>query len=137
MAEETTNKRPTLVTVLCILSFIGSGLSVLVMLLLLVGAGSIMSFLGSIPGFGDAMGGSGTGSGMIYLILNLILNAGTLLGAIMMWRMKKIGFWIYAGSYVVQFILPMVMIGGRFSILGLIIMAAFIVLYGINIKHMD
>jgi len=137
MAEETTKKRPTLVTVLCILSFIGSGLGVLVMLLLLVGAGSIMSFLGNVPGFGDAMAESGGGSGMIYLILNLIFNAGTLFGAIMMWKMKKIGFWIYAASYVVQFILPMIMVGGRFSILGLIIMAAFIVLYGINLKHMD
>jgi hypothetical protein len=137
MAEETTKKRPTLVTVLCILSFIGSGLGVLVMLLFLVGAGSIMGFLSSVPGFGDAMADSGAGGGMIYLILNLILNAGTLFGAIMMWRMKKIGFWIYAGSYVVQFILPMIMIGGRFSIFGLIIMAAFIVLYGINLKHME
>ncbi len=137
MAEETTKKRPTLVSVLCILSFIGSGLGVLVMLLLVIGAGSFMSFLGKIPGFGDAMGGSGAGGGIVFLILSLLLNAGTLFGAIMMWKMKKIGFWIYAGSYVLQFIMPMILIGGRFSIFGLIIMAAFIVLYGINLKHMD
>ena len=133
MAEETTKKRPTLVTVLCILSFIGSGLGVLFALLAVVGVGALAGLLDKVPGMGEAMAGSGTG----YLILNLVLNAGTLFGAIMMWKMKKLGFWVYAASYVVQFVLPMIMIGGRFSIFGLIIMAAFIVLYGINLKHMD
>ena len=137
MAEETTQQRPTLVTVLCILSFIGSGLSILSYLLLTVGAGAIMSFLDNIPGMGEALAGSGIGAGTAFLLLMLIFNIGTLFGAIMMWKMKKIGFWIYSGSFVVQFILPMIMASGPFRIFLLIVMAAFIVLYGINLKHMD
>ena len=137
MAEETTKKRPTLVSVLCILSFIGSGLGVLFSLLMVVGAGALLSFLENVQGMGDALAGSGAGAGVGLVVMKLVLNAGTLFGAIMMWKMKKLGFWIYAGSYLLQFILPMVLFSGRFSILGLIIMAAFIVLYGINLKKMD
>ena len=137
MAEETTNKRPGLVTVLCILSFIGSGLGVLFSLLGLIGVGALASVLEKVPGVGEALAGSGAGAGIGYVALNLVLNAGTLFGAIMMWKMKKMGFWIYAGSYLLQFILPMILFSGRFSIFGLIIMAAFIVLYGINMKKMD
>ncbi len=135
--ETPTKKRPALLTVLCILSFIGSGLSVLVYLLLLIGAGTFLSFLGNVPGFGDAMAESGAGGGMAYLAITLVLNAGTLTGAIMMWGLKKLGFWIYAGAFVLQFILPMIMVSGKFSIFGLIIMALFITLYGINLKHMS
>ena len=137
MAEETTNKRPTLVSVLCILSFIGSGLGVLFSLLGVIGVGALASFLENVPGLGDALAGSDAGAGIGLIVMNLILNAGTLFGAIMMWKMKKLGFWIYAGSYLLQFILPMILFSGRFSIFGLIIMAAFIVLYGINLKKMD
>jgi len=138
MSEETsTKKRPALLTVLCILSFIGSGLGVLFGLLLTVGAGGILSFLDNIPGFSGAMAGSGGGTAIGYLILNLVLNAGTLTGAIMMWKLKKLGFWIYAGSYVIQFILPMIFIGGRFGIFGFIIMALFVTLYALNLKHLE
>ena len=117
MAEETTNKRPGLVSVLCILSFIGSGLGVLFSLLGVIGVGALFSFLENVPGMGDALTGSG---GVGFLVMNLVLNGGTLFGAIMMWKMKKMGFWIYAGSYLLQFILPMVLFSGRFSIFGLI-----------------
>lgn len=137
MSEETaTTKRPALLTVLCILSFIGSGLSVLVWLLLTVGIGSFLGFLENIPGFSDAMAGSGAGLGVGIMVLNLVLNGGTLAGAIMMWQMKKLGFWIYSGAFVLQFILPLILMDARFSIFGLIIMALFITLYGLNLKHM-
>ena len=137
MAEETSNKkRPALLTVLCILSFIGSGLSVLVWLLLAVGIGSFLGFLDSIPGFSEAMTGSGAGLGVGLMILNLVLNAGTLTGAILMWQLKKLGFWIYSGAFVLQFIVPIIFMSGKFGIFGFIIMALFITLYALNLKHM-
>jgi hypothetical protein len=138
MAEETTNKkRPALLTVLCILSFIGSGLSVLVWLLLTVGIGGFLGFLESVPGFSEAMTGSGAGMGVGIMVLNLVLNGGTLAGAIIMWQLKKIGFWIYSGAFVLQFILPLILMSAKFSFFGLIIMALFITLYALNLKHME
>jgi hypothetical protein len=137
MAEETSNeKRPALLTVLCILSFIGSGLSVLVWLLLTVGVGSFLGFLENVPGFSEAMTGSGAGLGIGLMLLNLVLNAGTLAGAIMMWQLKKLGFWIYSGAFVLQFLVPIIFMSGKFGIFGFIIMALFITLYALNLKHM-
>jgi hypothetical protein len=137
MAEETSNKkRPALLTVLCILSFIGSGLSVLVWLLLTVGVGSFLGFLENVPGFSEGMTGSGAGLGVGLMLLNLVLNAGTLAGAIMMWQLKKLGFWIYSGAFVLQFLVPIIFMSGKFGIFGFIIMALFITLYALNLKHM-
>ncbi len=136
MAEQTENAgakspRPVLLTVLCILSFIGSGLSVITFLALIIGAGRLMELLSFMPGMAE--GGAGA---IGYLAIALILNIGTLTGAILMWGLKKIGYFIYVAAYVLQFILPIVFGVSTFSILGLVIMAVFVILYGINLKYM-
>ena len=134
MSEETTQqsaetaKRPGFLTVLCILTFIGSGLGVLGGLLMTVGMGSLME---SIPGMGAAMGG-----GTAYFAIGTVLAAASLFGAIQMWKLKKQGFFIYAGANIVGLILPLVF-GLPFSIAGAIIPVLFIVLYYLNVKHMN
>ncbi|MBN1181465.1 MAG: hypothetical protein JXB49_04200 [Bacteroidales bacterium] len=133
MEEQKTEgqKRPGLLTVLCILTFIGSGLGILFGLLLIIGAGSVLSFLGRIPGFG------GGGGMMSYSIVSLVLSVVLLFGAIQMWKLKKLGFYLYTAAKIIGFILPIVWLGMPFNIVGLIIMAAFIVLYGLNLKAMS
>lgn len=131
MTEETTQsagKRPGLLTVLCILTFIGSGLGTLFMLLATVGMGALME---SIPGLGAAMGG-----GTAYFAISTVLAAASLYGAIQMWKLKKLGFFIYAGASVVGIILPLVF-GLPFSAMGAVFPVLFIVLYYLNIKHMN
>jgi hypothetical protein len=81
--------RPTFLTVLCILTFIGSGLGVL---------GGILGLVGSsmLTAFAPAAGGS-----MIWALLALVASILCLLGAIQMWGLKKMGFTLYlAGSAV-------------------------------------
>lgn len=131
MTEETTQstgKRPGLLTVLCILTFIGSGLGTLFMLLATVGMGALME---SIPGLGAAMAG-----GTAYFAIATVLAAASLYGAIQMWKLKKMGFFIYAGASVVSIILPLVF-GLPFSAMGAVIPVLFIVLYYLNVKHMN
>ncbi|MCB9335039.1 MAG: hypothetical protein H6586_02760 [Flavobacteriales bacterium] len=134
MSEETTQataetgKRPGFLTVLCILTFIGSGLGLLGGLLMTIGMGSIM---GSIPGMGAAMGG-----GTAYFAIGTVLAAASLYGAIQMWKLKKQGFFIYAGASVVGIILPLIF-GLPFSAMGAIFPILFIVLYYLNVKHMN
>jgi FtsH-binding integral membrane protein len=131
MTEETTQstgKRPGLLTVLCILTFIGSGLGTLFMLLATVGMGALME---SIPGLGAAMAG-----GTAYFAIGTVLAAASLYGAIQMWKLKKMGFFIYAGASVVSIILPLVF-GLPFSAMGAVIPVLFIVLYYLNVKHMN
>ncbi len=121
--------RPTFLTVLCILTFIGSGLGVLGSILLFVGAGAVMSYFGTMSGAEGAVG-------MGYVIGLLILSGTSLFGAIQMWNLKKIGFYIYTGVGIIGIILPL-LFGMGFSTLGTIITIAFIVMYYLNVKYMS
>ena len=81
--------RPTFLTVLCILTFIGSGLGVLGGILGLVGSSALATFA-------PAAGGS-----IIWSLLSLVASGLCLFGAIQMWGLKKMGFTLYlAGSAV-------------------------------------
>lgn len=118
---QTTNERPVFLTVLCILTFIGSGLGLLFGLIGLVAAGAIDSFAQYLP--------VPVESGIFKSIIVLVMLAASLYGAIQMWNLKKLGFYIYAGANVILLIMS-------FGIFGLIFTALFIVLYGLNLKHM-
>jgi len=119
---QTTNQRPTFLTVLCILTFIATGLGLLFGLIGLVAAGAIESFSQYLP--------VGVDGGIFKAIITLVLVAASLYGAIQMWKLKKLGFYIYAGANVIMLILG-------FSIWSLIITAAFIVMYYLNLKAME
>lgn len=125
---EPTSERPTFLTVLCILTFVGSGLGVLFSLLAVVGMGTLLSYLGS-------MGGA-AGGGTAYFIALLVIAGGSLYGALQMWGLKKIGFFIYTGANVVGLILPL-FFGLGFSFFGAVITIAFVVMYYLNMKFMS
>ena len=135
MAEEKSEseKRPVLLTVLCILTFIGSGLGILVWLFAIIGLGSILGFLGNIPGFSTGGGESTIIVPIVLLLLAIVL----LLSAIMMWKLKKMGYYLYVLVKVLGIILPIILMGSIFKITGLIIPVIFIVLYGLNLKAMS
>ena len=118
------NKRPVFLTVLCILTFVGSGLSLLFALIGLVAAGAIESFASSIPGMPE-MGDVG----ILQQIIRIVLLGGSLFGAIMMLKLKKLGFYLYAVANIAILIMS-------FGIWGLVITAGFIVMYGVNFKAM-
>lgn len=105
MTEETLEtpvqeqERPTFLTVLCILTFIGSGLGLLGGLFGLLGS----SFLSFLPG---AAGGTS-----IAIIIGLVASVLCLLGAVRMWGLYKQGFMLY-------------LIGAIIAIIGSIISAA-------------
>jgi hypothetical protein len=127
--SDSTGQRPTLLTVLCILSFISAGLQILFGVLFLVGAAAILGSLGSMPGM-SAAGGSA------QLIAMLVLGIVQFYAVLQMWKLKKIGFFIYAGVQVVGIILPLVF-GQGFSVVGTAITAAFVGGYYMNVKVMN
>jgi len=124
-----TQKRPAFLTVLCILTFVGKGLSLILFLIAIIAFGTISSFLGKIPLIGE-------GTGVVYFILNFIICLAALYGAIQMWKLKKMGFYIYLAAIVIGYILPMFFGFYTFGIFGLILTALFPVLYGLNFKHL-
>lgn len=135
MAEEKSEpkKRPVLLTVLCILTFIGSGLSILFWLFAIIGLGSLLGFLGKIPGFGVGGGESTIITPIIFLLLGVLL----LISAIMMWKLKKTGYFLYILIKVLGIILPIILLGALFKIGSLIIPVIMIILYGLNLKAMS
>jgi hypothetical protein len=54
----------------------------------------------------------------------------------MMWKLKKTGFYVYTGAQLAGIIAPIVM-GSSFGTMGAIFSVLFIVLYGMNLKHMS
>ena len=125
------NNSSSHLTVLCILTFIGSGFTALFLLIGLVAAGAASDVLSSIPGMGD-IGGLGTG----YFLIVLVLALASLYGAIMMWKLKKMGFYLYSGANVIALFVPIIMASAKFSYFGLVITALFIILYGLNLKYL-
>lgn len=116
-------QRPTFLTVLCILTFIGSGLGVLFSLLGILGLGATNSFLSNYAG-------AAASSGMLKPILILIFSGASLYGAIMMWSLKKMGYYLYVAAQIL-------IVAFGFSWIGLFFAALFIVLYGLNLKYLE
>ncbi len=110
-------KRPIFLTVLCILSFVGIGIS------LLSGIYNYITFWS-----------------LLYLIQTLF-NLPILFGVFLMWKQKKLGYFIYAPLEIIQAIIPLFfglgfLVGGIVAIISLIFPIIFVVLYGLNLKHM-
>lgn len=155
--EQTTTegpKRPQFLTVLCILTFIGVGVGII---------GSIVGWWGmhvmsgmmdgtsNMPGMEDMDMSAfpGMEESMAQMkYMNITLGVGIvgslicLIGALQMWKLKKMGFYIYVVGEIAPVIVSTVLMGatalaGFTLILGAIIPVVFIVLYALNLKHMS
>lgn len=75
-------------------------------------------------------------------IANLCYGLLTLLGALLMWRLRKIGYWLYLLGILISFIAPVAIYGtdnwiGLFTSLGLGLLGiTMVVLFTINKKHL-
>ena len=161
--EEQQNQfqRPTFLLVLCILTFIGSGWGTLSNLFSVFTAGLTNSSMqmehyssmlnGMDQGAGSAMLSDILSSTMASLqatfvhakeiaVINLVLSVISLLGAILMFQLRRIGFYFYTAQILMLFVLPyfagfnfMVLAGMLFSAIFAVI---FIVMYALNLKYM-
>ncbi|WP_372750885.1 hypothetical protein [Labilibaculum sp.] len=158
----TPKKRPTFLTVLCILSFIGSG-----------GFGLLNSlyqfatFESSYPKNAEKLSlvleqleDAGMDSGFMYtnaqnsLIqlekmsqnLGIITGANclfallSLLGVFMMFKLKKNGFYLYLGANLFWILVPLALIDFDATLFMTMVSAGitalFVILYAVNLKHM-
>lgn len=157
-----TQARPVFLTVICIISFVGLGMSIISNLVNLA-FGSFSSALYPLiqSSFEDALNeidaAEPTASLFVEQIFNsvlkifevmpvlagvgLVLAVVALVGVIMMWNLKRTGFWLYSGSKVVMIIYPMILMGANFIttmilLSGFFVAALFITMYGLNLKAM-
>jgi hypothetical protein len=143
-------KMPQFLKVLCILSFIGTGIMLImgiVNYLSLTAMAAMGSMGGSAGEMGQAMNSMVSALDMDYgkmatsALVAGVINIPIFLGAFMMWKRKRIGFFIYAIFEIGQAIVPVFVIGGFTGIITTIFYAliaiAFIIMYGVNLKHMS
>jgi len=162
-----TKKRPTFITVLGILSFIGVGWQI-ISGIMTMGMGAVTSAVTSAgqsyaEGLGDATQGMENVEGMdqamsglneavdaanklaqnatVLGIISIVAALICLLGVIWMWKLQKKGFFVYVigelAAPVATLILVGFGLGGFMATLGFIFPVIMIILYGINLKHMS
>ena len=129
-------KRSDLLTILCVLTFIGSGLASFSNLFIFLSYEDMLTIVDEyeveIPGFDMMMSG-----GRRFFITGFILYTFSWVGALQMWKLRKIGFHLYTGAQIFILILPVAMIVSyQFSIFSLLFTAVFIAGYAINLKFM-
>ena len=161
--------RPTLLTVLCILTFIGSGWGILSGIWSYSSAEkTVVTFAKNMPAssdstvnkdtvvihagnkrrslFGEKMMSSFskvmTVGNIRKMAIGGILSAlFTLAGALLMWWLRRRGFYIYILGVVIGLIIPFYLYGGNLMAVGLAAFSGFfgllfIVLYALNLKVM-
>ena len=137
-------KRPVFLTVLCVLSFIAAGLGVIgyVTVLTAMGAASAIASSG-MEGVSDEASAAishamssmpSAGMTWAYIIVGFLTTLVSLFGVIKMWKLQKIGYFIYVGSAVASMVMGIIYSG--FGVMGVIFPVLFIVLYGLNLKHL-
>ena len=133
------DQRPTLLTVLCILTFIGSGLNAFSNLMVFIFFDASMAFAAELvkkfklPGmelFLDAK--------PVYFAVTALINVLAVAGAIMMWRLRKHGFHIYTVAQILVILAPMYFFrlpGPDFF--SILLSGVFVILYSFNLKKMS
>lgn len=150
--------RNTFLTVICILSFIGSGLGLLSSIRSYFTADTMAAItstamktaqdqVDSLPNtpnvaktiMSSVSKGYTADNIKKNALMDLVSTILTLLGAIMMWNLKKTGFYLYIAGIVVLIAAPLVfgqLLGMIAGIGSGIVGVAFIVMYGVNLKQM-
>ncbi|MHB8872118.1 MAG: hypothetical protein ACYC8T_00380 [Myxococcaceae bacterium] len=106
--------RPTSITVICILGFIGAGLGLLALPLILSAASQFPVWY------------------MPYLLLSMVIGATLLVG---LWKMKRWGAIGYTGFTIFNQLV--LLVGGLWSVMSLIIPAIVVGIALSNLKDMD
>jgi hypothetical protein len=128
--------RPTFLTVLCILSFIAAGLGIFGYIAAITAMGVVSAGVSAMENAGGTITSTGPSMAMTwaYVIIGFACTLVSLYGVIKMWKLQKIGFFLYVGASVVSMIMGIVYSG--FGVMAVVFPILFIVLYGLNLKHL-
>lgn len=131
-------KRTKVLTILCILSFIGGGLSIFGALVYVVFFDEILNFFASSDSdLYQELFKSLSVLSPSYFLYELLFATTSIVGVIFMWQSRKLGFHIYTISNILILSLPLLFGVGSFNYPNLIIITGpFIVLYFFQLKQM-
>jgi hypothetical protein len=126
-------QRPTLLTVLCVLSFIGSGMGAVSNLFVYLVHPTLITLIES--GAYDEMGfdlGFFSSIEQSYFLLSGLLQVVSFTGVVHMWKLRRSGFHLYAISQLLMLILSSVYVYkplGTYPMFDLMFAALFILMY--------
>lgn len=129
-------QRPTFLTVLCILSFIWQGIVAVLIILAMTLIGAAAATVGT-EGMSEAISNSETaGTGLLWagVAVGLLCVILSFVGVLQMWKLKKSGFFLYTAAFAISAIMSF--IDSTYSVAGLVLGAAFVGMYAMNLKHM-
>lgn len=155
-------KRPTFLTVLCILTWVGCAFSLVTNLLAMLAMGAVSAvkdgMVDAANNISDSLGGvsvstdpsvvaanasadSAIAAGSTVFLIGIIGAVLALIGSVMMWKLKKMGFYVYVVAELAPVIAMAVLLGGTafsggMAMASMILPVGFVVMYGLNLKHM-
>ena len=136
--------RPELLKILCILTFIGGGLSLIANLTMFLTIDIVRGYFekGVFDFLGEDMDISAleilVGVNSMYFMFQAILLALVVYGAYLMWNLKKVGFHLYTIAQIVLLILPQIFLPDLpFPTFELIITLIFVTLYAKNLQYLN
>lgn len=132
---------PVLLKVLCVLTFIGSGLTFFSNTVVYVLYKQFVEFFSQhtdLTWMGTKMDFSFfLDINPIYFLLIGLFSAMSFTGAVYMWKLKKVGFHLYAIAQIILLIIPKLFIPQLpFPVFQLAISGLFVYFYSINLKFM-
>ncbi|NLJ82449.1 MAG: hypothetical protein GX330_04920 [Bacteroidales bacterium] len=144
--SEQPQKRPSFLTVLCVLTFIGSGFSLLSQLgsyafyelipEMFVQVGDMLNNEQMSKVYSDAAEMFATTPRYYFLVLALVYVL-SITGATFMLMLRKIGFHIYTVSQLLFLSLPMLIIQAEFNIINFLMSVMFVFFYSKFLKIMS
>lgn len=139
MVEEITEKkRPTFLTVLCVIAFVHVGLSIVIGLFGILTSSSAGWF--ETSGMLDLFVWGAREFGLFFSVVLLLLAIIAFFGIIQMWNSLKIGVWTFSIPMTIFLIIPFVTLpSGLWFVLipNLIVIPLLIILFALNYKKMN
>lgn len=135
--EQEKKKRPDLLTVLCILTFVGSGLAAFSNLFIFLSFEEVKSiandYFTDLPGFEVIFSG-----GKKFFMIGFILYTFSIYGALQMWKLRKIGLHFYIAAQIFILVLPVVTLDSyKLPVLSIFVTFAFVIGYVSQLKFMS
>lgn len=100
------DKRPQMLTILCVLSYIAGGLAAMSYFMIFSMYSDVMPALteasGQFPAFSIFLGAPRS-----FFLTGFVLYFISILGVSLMWRMRKAGFHFYTGAQIMILVMPL------------------------------
>lgn len=134
--QTVTIKRSSGLSLTCILTFIGSGMSAFSSLIIFLAFNEFNQVISSdfLPQ-AQQLFSLALSAGRWFFLITCILYIISFTGALLMWNFRKIGFHLYSISQLLLLLVPLIMIEDySLPLLNTMFTIVFIVIYGINLR---